>query len=150
MNVNRRTFLRGAALAPVAAPFLAEGAKVAMLKGVDAEEMALPGLKQDWGAHYASWRNGLAWETPGFPWTDFASWLANEKRTMEDETFEGFAADLLELNLPLHTKIRMQKGRQYKNWLEDRRSWFEKKLADKLSGEKVGETISEHYDKLTV
>ncbi len=63
--------------------------------------------------------------------TDFAAWLKTVGRdsiAAEAHGRGGMDPDLIEMRLPLATKMRMQRQRNYERILEERKNWFERTL----------------------
>jgi hypothetical protein len=115
----RRGFLRLVAAAPAAAGALGLQTKLAAhgMTNLAAGSMA-----------------GVAIQSPTAPmkFTSFGDWwtkfgeVAVKKETKH---VAGLDADLLDMRLPLTTKVRIQRTRNYERAVEDRRQWF----ADRLS-----------------
>lgn len=63
--------------------------------------------------------------------TNFTDWLKdvgqNELKN-EAHYINGFEGDIIDMHLPMVTKIRMQRARNYERLLENKRHWFAKRL----------------------
>lgn len=115
-DVARRGFLRGLAAAPLGAHVAAEQAKAAML-GAASGSVGMAGAP-------------VAAAAP-MKLTSFASWLklAEGPLRRDAKRFQGFDADILEMRLPLVTKMRMQSERNYQRMLAEKREWFDSRLS---------------------
>ena len=134
-KITRRSFLRSAAAAPIVAPVLGHAA----LEQVKAQGMVT-------GASGLVSRGG---ETPcdttcnqvggsDKSFSKFASWFkAYGQDEIRDELrhFSGFDPDIMEMRLPLVTKMRMQQKREFRRRKVEQKRKFAKAL---LQGFPVG------------
>lgn len=118
MNVSRRAFLRQAAVTPIA------GAVVA-------KQALMPGAGGLNGILAGSGMGGISPPTAGSPtptsFTSFAKWFSNfgdEAAKNEAQYVNGFDPEIIELRLPLQTKVRMQRKRNYIRVCKEKKSWF--------------------------
>lgn len=121
-QLARRGFLKAMAAAPLGAQAAVDqlALQAAGITGVGAAspETVLPGA-------------------PSEPviFRDFASWLHDfgEKRMKEEaRDVRRLDPDIISFRLPLTTKVRMQRERNYQRLLEERKDWFANSL--KLEG----------------
>ncbi|HEX6972700.1 MAG TPA: hypothetical protein VF234_10825 [Limnochordia bacterium] len=111
--MKRRAFLRAVAAAPVGAQVAAEQAK-----------LSLTGAKVGFGG-----TDVLPQPSTGpVRFSSFGDWLKRFGETAirrEARNVDRLDPDLVEMRLPLNTKFRMQRERNYQRILEDRRRWFD-------------------------
>lgn len=121
---GRRQILKGIAAAPLAAPAAAEAMKLQlMVPGAS----VLGGLSQGKGNYVDVASHGTEHTGPIKFW-DFASWLKRygERQILgEARAVHGLDPDIIEMRLPLATKVRMQRGRNYERLLAHKKDWFD-------------------------
>lgn len=64
--------------------------------------------------------------------SDFASWFARcgDKAVRREANYvSALDPDLVEMRLPLATKVRMQRQRNYRRVLDERKEWFNETLS---------------------
>ena len=106
MSLNRRSILKALGMAPAAVHVAAEQAKAAMLTGglghrdVFVQKVQSAALAPD---------NALTF-------TSFAKWFREfglDRAREEAEHVAGLDPDIIDMRLPMTTKVRMQRDRQY-------------------------------------
>ena len=119
-NVTRRSALRLVGLGAPAAQFVAEKVKSDMLLNAGIANIGAPN-----GAP------ATCDEVPPTKYSNFNGWLKSVGREAikkEARWIQGFDADLIDMHLPLATKVRMQRARNCQRVLDERQQWFAKKL----------------------
>ena len=114
--IGRRSFLKGAAAAPAVA------SAVAQHTAAQAQNLALGGGQ-----------GGVAQPFANRPtnFVSFIKWFQDVGEAAiraEARVFQTVDADIIEMRLPLATKVRMQRARNYKRLLAERRTWFDRTL----------------------
>ena len=116
-DIARRSFLKGVAASPVAGHAMAQHL---------IEQTQLMALGNGYGAEVAS---PSAAKPERF--LSFANWLkavGEDEIRREARNIHSVDADIIEMRLPLATKARMQRARNYKRLMEEKRSWFDRLL----------------------
>lgn len=117
-GIGRRGFLQALGIAPAAARVMAEEAKLQMLGG------GVGGV-------------GLANRPQAVPpsamperLTTFADYIGRAERGLREQAREirGFDPDIVEMRLPLTTKVRMQRERNYRRIVESQKGWFARQV----------------------
>ncbi len=70
-------------------------------------------------------------ETP-MKFTSFGDWFkrfGHDALKREAHRIEGFDGDIIDMHLPMVTKIRMQRARNYARRLTGRKQWFSERLS---------------------
>lgn len=123
MNMSRRNVLRGVGGA-VAAPFAAKAAHVAKSSQLGSIHNAI-GLAGGNGAGEVGGNAPTAF-------TSFVKFMSShgEAEAREQAKYvSGFDPDLIDMHLPMVTKVRMQRARNYKRNLRDKKTFFERTLS---------------------
>jgi len=121
-NIARRSFLRRMAAAPVAIGISGEE----LVKGVTGRYGSVLGLVGARGegddAAPSSASGGV---TKFTSFKKFIDSTNTEQSIREDaRTINGFDPDVLTLHLPLQTKVRMQRERNYNYLMKQKEDWF--------------------------
>lgn len=106
-------------MAPAVAPFVAQ----------DMQNRAL-GFK-GLGVNNKGTSPSGALESEGKQFLNWGEWFsAGGKRELQEtaNNIDGFDPDLIAMSLPLVTKVRWQRERNYKRALAERKGWFERAL----------------------
>ncbi|HDZ73699.1 MAG TPA: hypothetical protein ENH55_13220 [Aurantimonas coralicida] len=114
--LTRRMALRAFAAAFVSAPVVAEAQKRAMVLA--------PGISNEGIEPPSSDNERLTF-------TDYASWFSrvgHAEITRQASYIHGFDGDIIDFHLPMVTKVRMQRARNYERILAERKRWFVKKI----------------------
>lgn len=125
MALGRRGFLQSLAAAPLGAHAAMQQAKVALLSGGAA------GLLSGAGGDVPM-PSGVASGGP-LRFTNFASWFEKFGGRLREQAKHvgGLDPDLIEMRLPLVTKVRMQRERNFEALKNDQRRRFDEILSVK-------------------
>lgn len=111
--------MRGAAMAIPSAPLLADQYQRGLLTGrngiADAGECVETAPQGNEPARFTSFRSWF-------------SQIGREKIKRLAKNIIGFDADLIEMRLPLTTKVRIQRRRNYERLLAEKKNWFAEHL----------------------
>ena len=117
-DMGRRGFLKALGVAPMGAQMAAQDLSLRLAGVSGALGIGASGV-------------GPAEAASSVKFHDFAAWFrefgAAAIRT-ESKEIRHLDADLITLHLPLVTKIRMQRERNYQRLLRERRDWFGRKM----------------------
>lgn len=120
MNIARRGLLRVLGAAPVAAKMMADEA-AARLAGLAGGTVAPALLPSPGGIGNTKPRSYL----------NFGQWfeeIGHDQLREEASYVQSLDPDLAAMQLPLCTKVRMQRARQYSRYLEGRKRWFNRSI----------------------
>ena len=120
MSLSRRDALKAIGVGAPAAGFIAEKIKRDMVIN--------PGIARD-----ASYAPEVASHGP-LKFTNFADWFKRFGcNSAKDEAHQisGFDGDIIDMHLPMVTKIRMQRARNYTRILERQKHQFSNELSTK-------------------
>lgn len=122
MKTGRRGFLGALAAAPLAAKALFEQQKVSMLTGNGSSLGSA--LTAGMGINMPPSDRGA------LRFMDFSTFLKKTENQLrlQAKNFTGFDPDIVDMRLPLSTKIRFQRERNYHRILESQKAWFESQL----------------------
>ncbi len=118
MKFDRRSILKAIGMVPAAAHVAAERVKI--------------GLMRDVGTFSIGGHGSLAPVEQGegtfFSFKEWFDAFGHDRAWGRSREVSGLDADLIEMRLPLATKVRMQQARQYDRIVENERRRVEKRL----------------------
>ena len=120
MALSRRDALKAIGIGAPAAGFIAEKIKRDMVIN--------PGISGDVSCQPESTSDGP------LKFTSFADWFkrfGGERAKHEAHQISGFDGDIIDMHLPMVTKIRMQRARNYAQILERQKRQFNNELSTK-------------------
>lgn len=119
-SLGRRGILKGLALSPLGAAAAAEQAKIGLMTG------GTPVVASGRGLMGVSENTSAAAQAP-LRFLNFASWfkdVGHKQIAKSAQRIDGIDPDILEMRLPMPTKVRMQRRRNFDRIVEDRKDWF--------------------------